>query len=129
MAYHPFFESKYLGRVLYVSDVQELNKTDLNALDRELSIAIHGIKQKMYEERDTTELDWLHKLSVKLKICEQFLTRVSEVRNSVSLKIETYHLSYFRQMVTNLIGPIQADELFHQSKEQAIRQINKENKS
>ena len=125
----PFFESKYLGRVLYVVDVQELSRTDLNTLDRELSAAIHSMKEKMNEERDTTELDWLHKLSVKLKICEQFLTRVCEVRDNEASKIETYHLSYFRQMVSNLIGPIQADELFYQSKEQAIRQINKENKS
>ena len=125
----PFFESKYLGKVLYVIDIQELNKTDLNTLDRELSAAISSMKEKMHEERDTLERNWLHKLSVKLKICEQFLTRVYEVRDNESSKIEAYHLSYFRQLVSNSIGPLQADQLFQSAKEQAINQINKERKS
>jgi len=125
----PFFESKYLGKVLYVMDIQELNKTDLNTLDRELSAAILSMKEKMNEERDTLETNWLHKLSVKLKICEQFLARVCEVRDSESSKIEAYHLSYFRQAVSNMIGPLQADQLFQRAKQDAIFQINKERKS
>jgi len=125
----PFFESKYLGKVLYVIDIQELNKTDLNTLDRELSAAILSMKDKMHEERDTTEINWLHKLSVKLKICEQFLARVYEVRDNESSKIEAYHLSYFRQAVSNVIGPLQADQLFQRAKEEAVQQINKERKS
>ena len=110
-------------------DIQELNKTDLNTLDRELSAAISSMKEKMHEERDTLETNWLHKLSVKLKICEQFLTRVCQVRDNEVSKIESYHLSYFRQAVSNAIGPLQADQLFQEAKEQAINQINKERKS
>ena len=124
----PFFESKYLGKVLYVKDIQDLNKTDLNTLDRELSAAIASMKEKMHEERDTSELNWLHKLSVKLKICEQFLARVCEVRDNEISKIEAYHCTYFRQAVANSIGPLRADELLQQAKEEAIQQINMERK-
>jgi|TARA_R100000750_G_C2346237_1_gene96445 hypothetical protein len=124
----PFFESKYLGKVLYVKDIQDLNKTDLNTLDRELSAAIASMKEKMHEERDTSELNWLHKLSVKLKICEQFLARVCEVRDNEISKIEAYHFTYFRQAVANAIGPLRADELLQQAKEEAIQQINMERK-
>ena len=123
----PFFESKYLGKVLYVKDVQELNRSDLNTLDRELSTAVANMQEKMHEERDTDETDWLHKLSVKLKICEQFLVRVREVRERDLGRIEAYHLSYFRQAVSNLVGPLQADQLFEKAREEACRQINKEN--
>lgn len=123
----PFFESKYLGKVLYVKDVQELNRSDLNTLDRELSSAVANMQEKMHEERDTGETDWLHKLSVKLKICEQFLIRVREVREHDLSKVESYHLSFFRQAVSNLIGPLEADELYNKAHEEACRQINKEN--
>lgn len=123
----PFFESKYLGRVIYVKDVQELNRSDLNTLHRELSTAVSNMNEKMHEERDTGETDWLHKLSVKLKICEQFLVRVREVRENDLGRIEAYHLSFFRQAVSNLVGPLQADQLFQKAREEACRQINKEN--
>lgn len=123
----PFFESKYLGRIIYVKDVQELNRSDLNTLHRELSTAVSNMNEKMHEERDTGETDWLHKLSVKLKVCEQFLVRVREVRENDLGRIEAYHLSFFRQAVSNLVGPLQADQLFQKAREEACRQINKEN--
>ena len=123
----PFFESKYLGKIIYVKDVQELNRSDLNTLHRELSTAVSNMNEKMHEERDTGETDWLHKLSVKLKICEQFLVRVREVRENDLGRIEAYHLSFFRQAVSNLVGPLQADQLFQKAREEACRQINKEN--
>ena len=123
----PFFESKYLGRIIYVKDVQELNRSDLNTLHRELSTAVSNMNEKMHDERDTGETDWLHKLSVKLKICEQFLVRVREVRENDLGRIEAYHLSFFRQAVSNLVGPLQADQLFQKAREEACRQINKEN--
>jgi hypothetical protein len=123
----PFFESKYLGKVIYVKDVQELNRSDLNTLHRELSAAVSNMNEKMHEERDTGETDWLHKLSVKLKVCEQFLVRVREVRENDLGRIEAYHLSFFRQAVSNLVGPLQADQLFQKAREEACRQINKEN--
>ena len=121
------FLSKYLGKIIYVKDVQELNRSDLNTLHRELSTAVSNMNEKMHEERDTGETDWLHKLSVKLKICEQFLVRVREVRENDLGRIEAYHLSFFRQAVSNLVGPLQADQLFQKAREEACRQISKEN--
>ena len=123
---HSFYESTFLGRVLYMKDIQDLNRRDLNTLDRELSTAVHKMSEQMHEERDTVDTDWLHKLSVKLKICEQFLTRVRDVRDNDLSRIEAYHLLYFRQAVSNIVGPLQADELFQKAREEACRQLNKE---
>lgn len=123
---HSFYESKYLGKVLYMKDIQDLNRRDLNTLDRELSSAVYKMSKQMHDERDTADTDWLHKLSVKFKICEQFLARVRDVRDNDLSKVEAYHLVYFRQAVSNVLGPLQADELFQTAREEACRQLNKE---
>jgi len=112
-----------------MKDIQDLNRRDLNTLDRELSTAVSKMSEQMHEERDTVDTDWLHKLSVKLKICEQFLTRVRDVRDNDLSKVEAYHLLYFRQAVSNVLGPLQADELFQESRQEAFRQLNKESQS
>ena len=83
----------------------------------------------MHDERDTTELDWLHKLSVKLKICEQFMTRIKQVKQNDLSKVESYHLSYFRQAVSTLIGPLQTDQLYEKARQDALFQIGKESNS
>ena len=124
-----FYDSRSLGRAIYLADLQELGRNDLNILESELNTAIENMKTKMHEERDTTELDWLHKLSVKLKICEQFITRVKQVKDNDLSKVEAYQLSYFRQAVSNLIGPLQADQLYEKAKQDALRQLAKESNS
>ena len=121
-----FYDSESLGKAIYIADVQSLTRNDLNVLERELNIAISNMRTKMHDERDTTELDWLHKLSVKLKICEQFITRVKQVKDNDVSKIEAYHLSFFRQAVSTLIGPLQADQLYEKARQDALRQITKE---
>lgn len=121
-----FYDSRSLGRAIYLANVQELGRNDLNILESELNTAIENMQTKMHEERDTTELDWLHKLSVKLKICEQFITRVKQVKDNDLSKVEAYQLSYFRQAVSNLIGPLQADQLYEKAKQDALRQLAKE---
>ena len=75
-----FYDSRSLGKAIYLADVQELTRSDLNVLEAELNTAISNMTEKMHDERDTTEINWLHKLSVKLKICEQFMTRVKQVK-------------------------------------------------
>ena len=124
-----FYESKSLGKAIYIADVQGLSRNDLNILECELNVAVENMTAKMHEERDTTELDWLHKLSVKLKICEQFITRVKQVKDNDLSKVEAYQLSYFRQAVSNLIGPLQADQLYEKAKQDALRQLAKESNS
>ena len=44
-------------------------------------------------------------------------------------KVEIYHLAYFRQAVSTLIGPLQADQLYEKAKQDAFRQLNKEAQS
>ena len=121
-----FYDSDSLGKSIYIADVQSLTRNDLNVLERELNLAITNMKVKMHEERDTTELDWLHKLSVKLKICEQFMTRIKQVKENDLTKVESYHLSYFRQAVSTLIGPLQTDQLYEKARQDALFQIGKE---
>ena len=124
-----FYDSDSLGKSIYIADVQSLTRNDLNVLERELNLAISNMRVKMHEERDTTELDWLHKLSVKLKICEQFMTRVKQVKENDLAKVESYHLSYFRQAVSTLIGPLQTDQLYEKARQDALFQIGKESNS
>ena len=124
-----FYDSDSLGKSIYIADVQSLTRNDLNVLERELNLAISNMRVKMHEERDTTELDWLHKLSVKLKICEQFMTRIKQVKEDDLTKVESYHLSYFRQAVSTLIGPLQTDQLYEKARQDALFQIGKESNS
>ena len=124
-----FYDSDSLGKSIYIADVQSLTRNDLNVLERELNLAISNMRVKMHEERDTTELDWLHKLSVKLKICEQFMTRVRQVKQNDLSKVDSYHLSYFRQAVSALIGPLQADKLYEKARQDALFQVGKESNS
>ena len=124
-----FYDSDSLGKSIYIADVQSLTRNDLNVLERELNLAISNMRGKMHEERDTTELDWLHKLSVKLKICEQFMTRIKQVKENDLTKVESYHLSYFRQAVSTLIGPLQTDQLYEKARQDALFQIGKESNS
>ena len=124
-----FYDSNSLGKAVYIADVQSLTRNDLNVLERELNLAISNMRVKMHEERDTTELDWLHKLSVKLKICEQFMTRIKQVKENDLSKVDSYHLSYFRQAVSTLIGPLQTDQLYEKARQDALFQIGKESNS
>ena len=124
-----FYDSDSLGKSIYIADVQSLTRNDLNVLERELNLAITNMRVKMHEERDTTELDWLHKLSVKLKICEQFMTRIKQVKENDLSRVESYHLSYFRQAVSTLIGPLQTDQLYEKARQDALFQIGKESNS
>ena len=124
-----FYDSESLGKAVYIADIQSLTRNDLNILECELVIATSNMRTKMHDERDTTELDWLHKLSVKLKICEQFITRIKQVKESDLSKVEAYHLSYFRQAVSTLIGPLQADKLYEKARQDALFQVGKESNS
>ena len=124
-----FYDSDSLGKSVYIADIQSLTRNDLNVLERELNVAISNMRTKMHDERDTTELDWLHKLSVKLKICEQFMTRIKQVKENDLSKVESYHLSYFRQAVSALIGPLQADQIYEKARQDALYQIGKESDS
>ena len=124
-----FYDSRSLGKAIYLADLQELSRNDLNVLECELNTAIANMQDKMHEERDTTELDWLHKLSVKLKICEQFMVRLKQVKESDLSRVEAYHLSYFRQAVSTLVGPLQADQLYEKARQDALRQLKKESES
>lgn len=123
-----FFESKFLDRVIYLDQIDSLSGVDIAKLDHELLIAIDNMQTKMHEERDGDDSDWLMKLSWKIKICERFHASIKQVQQRDALRLETYHLSYFRQAVSNAIGPMKTDKLFEQARVDATEQIDKESR-
>lgn len=124
--FDPFYESDSLGRVLYVKDLQSLNRSDCLLLERELNLAIERMTQTMERDWDTADSDLLKKISIKLKVCEKFLKRTSEVREHDLLKIDEYHLVFLRQRLANQLGPMAADKMMNEARQDAFRQINKE---
>jgi hypothetical protein len=124
--FDPFYESDSLGRVLYVKDLQGLNRSDCLLLEQELNLAIARMTQTMERDWDTAESDLLKKISIKLKVCEKFLKRVYEVRRHDLLKIDEYHLVFLRQRLANHLGPMAADKMMNEARQDAFRQLNKE---
>ena len=124
-----YYQSESLGKVMYLADIESLSPSDLQVLEEELSSAIEDIKTQMYEQRDTAEFDKIHAMSLKVQICKKFMTRVKQVQQDESSKMKSYHLSYFRQAVSSLIGPLQADQLYEAAKQNALRQLAKESNS
>ena len=124
--FDPFYESASLGRVLYVKDLQGLNRSDCLLLEQELNLAIARMTQTMERDWDTADSDLLKKISIKLKVCEKFLKRVYEVREHDLLKIDEYHLVFLRQRLANHLGPMAADKMMNEARQDALRQIGKE---
>ena len=124
-----YYQSEHLGKVLYLADIETLRSPDLHVLERELEDAISDINGQMYQQRDIAEFDKIHSMSLKINVCQKFLSRVKQIRTDGSSRVNSYHLSYFRQAVSTLIGPLQADQLYEKAKQDALRQLAKETKS
>tara|TARA_Y100000361_G_scaffold121648_1_gene113637 strand:+ start:900 stop:1286 length:387 start_codon:yes stop_codon:yes gene_type:complete len=124
-----YYQSEHLGKVLYLADVETLRSADLHVLERELEDAISDINGQMYQQRDVAEFDKIHSMSLKINVCQKFLSRVKQIRTDGSSRVNSYHLSYFRQAVSALIGPLQADQLYEKAKQDALRQLAKETNS
>ena len=124
-----YYQSESLGKVMYLADIEALSDSDLLVLEQELHKAIEDIKTQMFDQRDTAEFDKIHSMSLKVQICKKFMTRVKQVQQDESSKMKSYHLSYFRQEGSNLLGPMQADQLYEKAKQDALRQLAKESNS
>ena len=124
-----YYQSEHLGKVLFLADIEALRSPDLHVLERELEDAISDINGQMYQQRDVAEFDKIHSMSLKINVCQKFLSRVKQIRTDGSSRVNFYHLSYFRQAVSTLIGPLQADQLYEKAKQDALRQLAKETKS
>lgn len=124
-----YYQSEHLGKVLYLADIESLSSSDLRVLELELEDAIGDIKGQMYQQRDTAEFDKIHSMSLKINVCQKFLSRVRQVQGNSSALLTSYHLSYLRQAISTLIGPLQADQLYEKAKQDALRQIAKDSNS
>ena len=124
--FDPFYESDSLGRVLYVKDLKDLNRSDCLLLEQELNLAIARMTQTMERDWDTADSDLLKKISIKLKVCEKFLKRTVEVRQHDLLRVDEYHLVFLRQRLANHLGPMAADKMMNEARQDAFRQLNKE---
>jgi len=127
--FDPFYESDSLGRVLYVKDLKDLNRSDCLLLEQELNLAIARMTQTMERDWDTADSDLLKKISIKLKVCEKFLKRTVEVRQHDLLRVDEYHLVFLRQRLANHLGPMAADKMMNEARQDAFRQLNKESLS
>ena len=127
--FHPFYESRILGQALYLEDLRKLNQKDALLLEQELKHAIETMAEREESEWETAEPESLKKLSVKRKITEQFLQELCKVKASDSFKIDQYHLIFLRQRLANQLGPMAADKMMTESRQDALRQIGEESKS
>ena len=131
----PFFNSSYLDRTVYLSEIDDMSGKDVASLRAELKVAVSSMQEKMHEERDVAESDWLYGISLKIKICEQFLERIDDLASLGSFsarygsKLNHYYLSYLWQEISNELGPHKAQQLFDKSRVSAVAQLRKESVS
>ena len=125
----PFFNSSYLNRTVYLSEIDDMPNKDVASLRAELKVAVFSMQGKMHEEKDVGESDWLHGISLKIKICEQFLERIDELASLDISKLNHYHLLYLRQEISNELGPQRAQQFFDKSRIGAVAQLRKESVS
>ena len=124
-----FYDSRSLGKAIYLADVQELTRNDLNVLEAELNTAISNMTEKMHDERDTTELELAAQAQRKAKNLRAVYDAIKQVKQNDLSKVDSYHLSYFRQAVSTLIGPLQTDQLYEKARQDALFQIGQESNS
>ena len=112
-----------------------MSSRDVASLRAELKVAVSSMQEKMHEERDVAESDWLYGISLKIKICEQFLERIDDLANLGSFaalygsKLNHYYLSHLWVEISNELGPHKAQELFNKSRVSAVAQLRKESAS
>lgn len=124
-----FFNSNDLNKTVYLNELDDMKSRDMSSLRAELRVAVFTMQEKMHEQRDTAESDWLYGIGLKIKICEQFLERIDELANLDSSKLNHYHLLYLRQEISNELGPLKAQQLFDKSRVGAVAQLRKESVS
>ena len=124
--FDPFYESEYLGRVLYLEDLKDLNRSDYSLLESELNLAIGKMKKIKGIDCDDADTDLLSKINLKLRVCEKFLKRISQVKQHDLLRVDEYHLVFLRQRLANHLGPMAADKMMNEARQDAFRQLNKE---
>ena len=82
-----FFNSNDLNRTVYLNELDDMKSRDISSLRAELRVAVFTMQEKMHEQRDTAESDWLYGIGLKIKICEQFLERIDELASLDAYKL------------------------------------------
>jgi len=122
-----FFQSRYLNTRLFPGDVDELSPGEAKSLKSELERALVSLNQKIEEEKDSSDYDWLHRLSVKKEVVKTFLERIEAYKAPSPVPFEAkYHLSFFRELVAKKLGPLEADDLYEKARRLAQSQTKKE---
>jgi len=78
-----FFKSSSLARVLFLSDVSDLEFKDLAVLRAELEVDIGSMQSKMHQQRDTADSEWLVSISYKISVCKKFLELCEQFMHTV----------------------------------------------
>ena len=109
-----FFKSEYLNKTIYLHEVSALGQQDLSLLKAELKISIESMNLKMHQRRDTASSEWLYGISLKIKVCEQFLDIIKESLHGL--------FCHFYQAVGRAYGKAAAVDCLRIAKEQAQKQ-------
>lgn len=113
---NPTFNSKELGRVLPLSEVEDLDTDQQRLLYEELVEAVKSIDETISEILDLekrsgirTDSDWLHRAKKKRRICLEFAARLNAVLNgSVAPSKPTYedlYKKHLREILIEELGP------------------------
>jgi|TARA_B100000073_G_scaffold178533_1_gene147731 hypothetical protein len=122
-----FFQSRYLNTRLFPEDVCKLSPGEAKSLKVELDRALKTLNEKIEEQKDSDDYNWLHRLSVKKEVVKAFLEKIKAYQAPSPAPLEAkYHLSFFRQLVAKRIGPLEADNLYEKARGLAQNQIKKE---
>jgi|TARA_B100000073_G_scaffold309642_1_gene281510 hypothetical protein len=122
-----FFESRYLNTRLFPGDVDSLSPGEAKSLKSELERALITIDQKLEEQKDSEDFNWLHRLSVKKEVVKSFLEKIKFYEAPSPDPFEAkYHLSFFRELVAKRLGILEADKMHEKARRMAQGQVKKE---
>tara|TARA_A100000172_G_scaffold47094_1_gene29264 strand:+ start:487 stop:873 length:387 start_codon:yes stop_codon:yes gene_type:complete len=102
-----FYKSISLNQIVYVDKINDLTQEQQLVLQDELKLAVEEmkfmearVKSENTNPRNTT---WLHKVNVKINICNQFL-RIIELQKTESKTFKKLYENKLQELIQNKIG-------------------------
>lgn len=102
-----FYKSISLNQIVYVDKINDLTQEQQLVLKDELKIAVDEmkfmearVKNEASSIRNTT---WLHKVNVKINICNQFL-RILELQKTENETYKKKYESKLQELIESKIG-------------------------
>jgi hypothetical protein len=112
---NPTFRSKDLGRVLSLSEIEDLGTGDQKILYEELIEAVRSIDATIKEICDLekrsgirSDSDWLHRAKKKRRICLEFAAKLNVILGGAEPPKISYEDAYkkrLREILAEELGP------------------------